>query len=262
MGVLYSMPLCSRGEAKDGQTPVNNAAGVDRNNNEPMPVRQHAVLTQQPSGLENPHANAVTGEYPEPAGVHSSTSASVHPPPDATSTPKELRVDSLLAPPIQRVGDGASNYSDSLESDPEGRVIDDEYISDHTSDSGLENSADDELDGRRRGVEADDLTLGEDEGVHEDALDETINLDDDEEDEMEDPVERPPAPTVPDDDEDDDVEEVIDDGASSTSTATPTPLEDLRDDKPQFYAKQEQSDSNTRAFSNLLSELAADHHRR
>ena len=63
MGVIYSIPLCSRGDAaKD-----NNAATEDANNNQPMPSMHGAAdsVTSQPTSIANDNAR-----------------------PDATSTPK------------------------------------------------------------------------------------------------------------------------------------------------------------------------------
>lgn len=166
MGVLHSVPLCSRGENKTNESNTGDAS-IDKNNN----IADTLAITSQPAAVSIANENA-----------------EVSPPPEATSTPKSS---SGREP---RDEDHEVNISSEVESsDAEGRVILDNTSS--SSDSGLEQSSSaDELEniGENRPVSVigGDVTATEDGEV-------TIPLDDDVE-ELEDPVERPPEPTVPD----------------------------------------------------------------
>ena len=69
MGVLYSIPLCSRGTVKDTNDEDNPNANLDKNNNDPT-----LVLSNQPIVL------------PPSTKITSASSAITHQ--NATSTPK------------------------------------------------------------------------------------------------------------------------------------------------------------------------------
>merc|ERR1711899_89150 len=168
MGVLHSIPLCSRGNGANQVEPLD----LDKNNNEAS-----VVYTSQP--------HAIVASVPVP-------------PPEATSTPR----------PQSPTGLENEQYSDSsqmaseAEDDSEAAVEEPPAL----SDSGLEESAT-EFEFSRPSpptvtVEDTDHNDGLDEGVHEsdETFDDTLVIDGHEEIDLndDDPLERPPEPTVPD----------------------------------------------------------------
>merc|ERR1712109_364776 len=180
MGVLHSIPLCSRGNGANQVEPLD----LDKNNNEAS-----VVYTSQP--------HAIVASVPVP-------------PPEATSTPR----------PQSPTGLENEQYSDSsqmaseAEDDSEAAVEEPPAL----SDSGLEESATEfefsrpspptvtveDTDHNDDGLEVGEADqsggqeTGLDEGVHE--SDETLVIDGHEEIDLndDDPLERPPEPTVPD----------------------------------------------------------------
>jgi hypothetical protein len=177
MGILQSIPMCSRGENKAaGEVAGDNA---DKNNNTLPAVAAVAAVVAQPHSSQS-----IANENADMSAA----------PPDATSTPKSHshRDAAVRADPLPLNADLESSVESS---DAEGRVIDGETTN---SDSGLEQSSSDELElGPRRrpvSVAAGCNVTVDDEGVNE----VTISLDDTDPEEEEDPVERPPEPTVPD----------------------------------------------------------------
>ena len=161
MGVLHSIPLCSRGT--NNVEPLN----LDNNNNESITNNVH---TSQPNVV-------------------------VVPPPEATSTPRPQGTPTGTPTGLQN-----EQYSDSL-SDEAGDVdeIENEIEEPQNggfSDSGLEESAT-EFEFSRPSPPGGHVTS--DEGVHEE-FEDTLILDGSEEIDLndEDPLERPPEPTVPD----------------------------------------------------------------
>ena len=69
MGVLYSIPLCSRGTVKDASNEDNPNANLDKNNNDPTLVINNQPMTLPPSTKITSSSSSIT-------------------PPNATSTPK------------------------------------------------------------------------------------------------------------------------------------------------------------------------------
>ena len=254
MGVIQTLPLCSRGNKEENPTP--NAIAGDENNNQPMPSLQattsaNVVSVQplsashlqqnQPTSLTNPHADLDT-------------------PPEATSTPKNRR------------------YSSSIESEHGVDGVVDEELggqSSGTSDSGLEQSSSDELElgkaalGAKKSVliredierpfsaadnnvEMQNIPLDQDEGINETLEEGTISLenhqtsesdDAEDDDEVEEPLERPPEPTVPD--------ERVDSYSSSSGSNRTSPARPLEG----FVPHRKPGDATTDAISNLLSEI-------
>lgn len=247
MGVVYSLPLCSRGDPNKDAEPEG-----DRNNNQPMPSLhrpQQAVIAEQPLSV----TNLMDSKSPPTSLENPTAEMTEHPPPDATSTPKMDR----------ERGDSSSLDS---EGHHEGHVIDDEDYGLTTSDSGLEHSSSDELEnlGQRPLSGAARLMREElerpgsaadgplhDEGITEGDSEITLPMDnhetceeDNDDDLGEDPVERPPEPTVPD--------ERVD---SSSSNESPTPDPYVRPPGPM---RKSGADDTTSAISNLLSEIVGD----
>merc|ERR1712223_904447 len=219
MGVLHSIPLCSRGNGANQVGPLD----LDKNNNEAS-----VVYTSQP--------HAIVASVPVP-------------PPEATSTPR----------PQSPTGLENEQYSDSsqmaseAEDDSEAAVEEPPAL----SDSGLEESATEfefsrpspptvtveDTDHNDDGLEVGEADqsggqeTGLDEGVHEsdETFDDTLVIDGHEEIDLndDDPLERPPEPTVP------------DERVSSDEEGQPQ-------EQPQL------KDETTRKISSLLSELVGD----
>ena len=128
MGVIYSIPLCS----KDKENPAHPE---DANNNQPTMPNLNGVVSTQPTAIANDNA--------DPDAVEAA-----NPPPKATSTPRAGR-DLETADE----GDGRK-YSSSLDGssegarrgDDDGGEGDEEPDETTTSDSGLEQSSSDELE--------------------------------------------------------------------------------------------------------------------
>merc|ERR1711971_1183920 len=225
MGVLHSIPLCSRGSGANQVEPLD----LDKNNNEAS-----VVFTSQPQPI------VVATEAPE-----------------ATSTPRPQSPTGLAN---EQYSD-SSQIASEAEDDSEAAVEEPPAL----SDSGLEESAtefefsrpspptltidEDSLDGLEAiGLENQN---GGDEGVGEsdETFDDTMVLDGHEEidlNEIEEPQERPPEPTVPD-------ERV--DQSSSDEEESSQPQE-----RPQGQPQGESQlkDETSRKISSLLSELVGD----
>jgi len=241
MGVLHSIPLCSRGNGANAVEPLD----LDKNNNEAAAAS--VVYTSQP--------HAIVASVPVE-------------PPEATSTPR----------PQSPTGLENEQYSDSsqmaseAEDDSEAAVEEPPAL----SDSGLEESATEfefsrpsPLNPPRVTIEDadhnDSLEDGEadqsggqetglDEGVHEsdETFDDTLVIDGHEEIDLndEDPLERPPEPTVPDERVSSD-EEGHSDGHSRGHSGRHSPQE-----QPQREVTLK--DETSRKISSLLSELVGD----
>ena len=279
MGVIYSIPLCSRGEAAKNND-ENVAAAVDKNNNLPTSV----VVSQQPqpTSLTNPNAEDEQQR------------------PEATSTPKSDRTPGpildagIILQPANNVN--RASVSPSIESEGHIEIPEDEEdisLGDTSrSDSGLEQSSSDELElgpavpnphhaqsnnNNNSGppsfaamLAAEQLEEAErplsaaghhheDEGINEETLDVTIPLEnhetceeDEDEDEAEDPVERPPEPTVPD--------ERVDSAASSSHEGSPGPSNAGAAEAEIRAAGRRKTGANdtTSAISNIFSEIIGD----
>jgi hypothetical protein len=228
MGVIYSIPLCSRDNGGGGD--AKGAQAQDHNNNEPMPSM-----------------------HPGPAAVI------VQQPQEASA--RENRIDHFVVDAASAPA-GGRNYSDSLGSSA---GLDDLGLG---SDSGLEHSSSsDELElsghGSRAGqrprsvaerhVSIDDHM--EEEGHFEIPLDnddyaddEYDHHDDDDDDHDDDPIERPPEPTVPD--------ERIDSTSSEDSRESPQ-----RNPRPapDLLMQHKRGEDTASAISDLLSEIVGDH---
>merc|ERR1712203_244643 len=246
MGVLHSIPLCSRGNGANVVEPLD----LDKNNNEA--AASSVVYTSQPQ--------AIVASVPVE-------------PPEATSTPR----------PQSPTGLENEQYSDSsqmaseAEDDSEAAVEEPPAL----SDSGLEESAtefefsrpspptltidEDSLDGLEAiGLEDQN---GGDEGVGEsdETFDDTMVLDGHEEidlNEIEEPQERPPEPTVPDERVD---QSSSDEEESSQPQERPQgqPQGDFLGDflgHPQGHpqGQSQLKDETSRKISSLLSELVGD----
>ncbi len=268
MGVIYSIPLCSRGEAAK----AGDDAIVDDNNNQPMPS-MHQVVARQPTSLSNDNVSIDEDENR----------------PEATSTPKSQRrnggpnpildAGALIAAAEQNIRD---RRSPSSSIDSEGHIDEDDLGAEASrSDSGLEQSSSDELElgpptahlhdhgppslaqmlvAEEQGEERPFSAAGnhpEDEGINEETLDVTIPLEnhetceeDNNDDDVPDPVERPPEPTVPD--------ERVD--SSSSNESSPAPKDDEVNYKVASSGLGRKTGANdtTSAISNLLSEIVGD----
>jgi len=245
MGVLHSIPLCSRGSGANQVEPLD----LDKNNNEAS-----VVFTSQPQPI------VVATEAPE-----------------ATSTPRPQSPTGLAN---EQYSD-SSQMASEAEDDSEAAVEEPPAL----SDSGLEESAtefefsrpspptltidEDSLDGLEAiGLEDQN---GGDEGVGEsdETFDDTMVLDGHEEidlNEIEEPQERPPEPTVPDERVD---QSSSDEEESSQPQERPQgqpegqPQGDFLGDflgHPQGHpqGQSQLKDETSRKISSLLSELVGD----
>jgi len=229
MGVLHSIPLCSRGNEVRVE-PLD----LDKNNND-------VVYTSQPQAI-------VANGLPS------------HPPPEATSTPKPQSPTGLENEQYSDSSNMASEAEDDFEA-----VVEEPIPA--LSDSGLEESAtefefsrpspptvtvEDTDDLEAEGEAADQSggqETGLDEGVHEndETFDDTLVIDGHEEIDLndDDPLERPPEPTVPD-------ERVSSDDESHS------PQEQPQTEAGLFVTEIGLKDETTRKISTLLSELVGD----
>jgi len=281
MGVLHSIPLCSRGSGANQVEPLD----LDKNNNEAS-----VVFTSQPqpiAPLNFPPHNIVDFQNFEKERTRLKDTVLINSnlrvvvateAPEATSTPR----------PQSPTGLANEQYSDSsqiaseAEDDSEAAVEEPPAL----SDSGLEESAtefefsrpspptltidEDSLDGLEAiGLEDQN---GGDEGVGEsdETFDDTMVLDGHEEidlNEIEEPQERPPEPTVPDERVD---QSSSDEEESSQPQERPQGqpqgqsqgdfLGDFLNAHPQGHPQGESQlkDETSRKISSLLSELVGD----
>jgi len=250
MGVLHSIPLCSRGSGSNQVEPLD----LDKNNNEAS-----VVFTSQPQPI------VVATEAPE-----------------ATSTPRPQSPTGLANEQYSDSSQMASEAEDDSEAAAEEPPA--------LSDSGLEESAtefefsrpspptltidEDSLDGLEAiGLEDQNGSNdGGDEGVGEsdETFDDTMVLDGHEEidlNDMEEPQERPPEPTVPDERVD---QSSSDEEESSQPQEHPQGqpqgqsqgdfLGDFLNAHPQGHpqGQSQLKDETSRKISSLLSELVGD----
>jgi len=280
MGVLHSIPLCSRGSGANQVEPLD----LDKNNNEAS-----VVFTSQPqpiAPLNFPPHNVVDFQNFEKERTRLKDTVLINSnlrvvvateAPEATSTPR----------PQSPTGLANEQYSDSsqmaseAEDDSEAAAEEPPAL----SDSGLEESAtefefsrpspptltidEDSLDGLEA-IALEDQNGG-DEGVGEsdETFDDTMVLDGHEEidlNEIEEPQERPPEPTVPDERVD---QSSSDEEESSQPQERPQgqpqgqPQGDFLDDflgHPQGHpqGQSQLKDETSRKISSLLSELVGD----
>ena len=248
MGVLQSIPLCSRGKAKSCEVPPLE---LDGNNNDP-----NMVVSNQPCTI----AGLLEG-------------------PDATSTPRRRLGSSSddefgsedLEIPTGFENPHSSQFNeavvDDVDEDNIGPVVDQVVgDSDEEGDSGLESTTERHLDAFRKQHNLDVMRRQtmtppphpDDEGCFEDQFDdinyededdETINVEDADSRDLsssDDPLERPPEPTIP-----DEVPKLL---SSSGSDSSPPWSPEENGNNPYFG----KTDATTNAISNILLEIVGD----
>jgi len=250
MGVLHSIPLCSRGSGANQVEPLD----LDKNNNEAAVVftsqPQPIVATEAPEATSTPRPQSPTGLANEQYSDSSQMASEAEDDSEAAAEEPPALSDSGLE-------ESATEFEFSRPSPPT-LTIDEDSL------DGLEAIGLEDQNGSNDG--------GQDEGVGEsdETFDDTLILDGHEEidlDDMEEPQERPPEPTVPDERVD---QSSSDEEESSQPHERPQGqpqghpqgdfLGDFLSANPQGHpqGQSQLKDETSRKISSLLSELVGD----